>query len=119
MYCVYQKLLQLGDETWIHYFEPQRKIDHKMGLTKKAKRLVIAKRCKSTKKVLYAIFFSSEGPVVQVAIPKGRSITGHVYTNYVLKKVIIRNITKKRDQSLEFATFDFFMTAPQHINPRL
>lgn len=70
------------DETQIHYIESQRKIDDKMWLTKTAKRSVIAKPCQSKKKVLYAIFLNSEGPVVQVAIRKGRSTTGHVYKSY-------------------------------------
>lgn len=39
----------------------------------------IAKRCDSTEKLLYTIFFNSEDPEVKVAIPKYRSITWHVY----------------------------------------
>lgn len=58
-----------------------------MWLTMKTDCSVIAKRCQSTKKVLYAMFLKSEGPVVQVSIPKGRAITGHIYKNYVLNKV--------------------------------
>lgn len=65
---------------------------------------VIAKRCDSTKKLLYTIFFNSEDPVVKVAIPKDRSITWHVYRYYVLYKV--KHITKGSDQRLKFATFD-------------
>lgn len=63
-----------GDETRIHYYESPRKTD-------------IAKRCDSTKKLLYTIFFNKEDPVVKVAIPKDRSITGHVYRYHVLYKV--------------------------------
>lgn len=33
-----------GDETWTHYFEPQRIVDNNMWLTKKGKRPVKAKR---------------------------------------------------------------------------
>lgn len=69
------------DETWIHYIEPQKKIDDKMCSTKKAKHSDIAKRCQSKKKVFDAVFFSSEGSVLQVAILKGRSITEHVCKN--------------------------------------
>lgn len=39
------------------------------------------------KKKLYPDFFYIEGPVVQGAISKGQLITGHVYKNYVMKKV--------------------------------
>ena len=50
-----------GDETWVHYFEPVRKVGNKIWATKHSKRPIIAKRSLSTKKVLYAIFFSGEG----------------------------------------------------------
>ena len=47
----------------------------------------IAKRTISSKKMLYAIFFKSSGPVVQVPCPSGHTITGRFYKNSVLKKV--------------------------------
>ena len=43
-----------GDETWVHYFEPVRKVSNKIWVTKHSKRPIIAKRSLSTKKVLYA-----------------------------------------------------------------
>lgn len=92
--CIGRRLsgIATGDETWIHFFESQKKIDNRMWLTKKAKcpATCMAKRYQSSKKLLYAIFLNSEDMVVQVAIPKGWSITGHVYRNYVLKKVMTR-----------------------------
>ena len=47
----------------------------------------IAKRTISSKKILYAIFFNSSGPVVQVPCPSGHTVTGRFYKNSVLKKV--------------------------------
>ena len=41
----------------------------------------------SSKKMLYAIFFDSSGPVVQVPCPPGHTVTGRFYKNSVLKKV--------------------------------
>ena len=32
-----------GDETWVHYFEPVRKVSNKIEATKNSKRPVIAK----------------------------------------------------------------------------
>lgn len=46
----------LGDDTLIHYIEPQMKIDNNMWLTKKTKRPVIAKRRQSTGKVIIRNF---------------------------------------------------------------
>ena len=38
-------------------------------------------------KKMYAIFFNSSGPVVQVPCPSGHTVTGRFYKNSVLKKV--------------------------------
>ena len=87
--------LLTGDETWVHIFEPKRRADNKHGKRKdkkkkkkkKKKRTCIAKRTISSEKMLYAIFFNSRGPVVQVPCPSGHTVTGRFYKNSVLKKV--------------------------------
>ena len=76
-----------GDETWVHYFEPVRKVSNKIWATKHSKRPIIAKHSLSTKKVLYAIFFSGEGVAIKVPVKKGKSITGKYYKDVVLKKL--------------------------------
>ena len=78
--------LLTGDETWVHMFEPQRRADNKQW-KRKEKGPCIAKRTISSKKMLYAIFFNSSGPVVQVPCPLCHTVTGRFYTNSVLKKV--------------------------------
>ena len=79
--------LLTGDETWVHMFKPQRRADNKQWKRKDQKRPCIAKRTISLKKILYAIFFNSSGPVVQVSCPSGHTVTGRFYKNSVLKKV--------------------------------
>ena len=79
--------LLTGDETWVHMFEPQRRADNKQWKQKDQKRSCTAKRTISSKKMLYAIFFNSCGPVVQVPCPSGHIVTGRSYKNSVLKKV--------------------------------
>ena len=79
--------LLTGDETWVHMFESQRRADNKQWKRKYQKRPCIAKRTISSKKMLYAIFFNSSGPVVQVPCPSGHTVTGRFYKNSVLKKV--------------------------------
>ena len=76
-----------GDETWVYYFEPVRKVSSKIWATKHSKRPIIAKRSLRTKKVLYAIFFSGEGVAIKVPVKKGKSITGKYYKDVVLKKL--------------------------------
>ena len=68
--------LLTGDGTWVHMFEPQRRADNKQWKRKDQKRPCIAKRTISSKKMLYAIFFNSSGPVIQKP-----------HKNFVLKKV--------------------------------
>ena len=48
----------------------------------------IAKRTRSSKKMLCAIFFNSSGSVVQVPCPSGHTINCRFYMNSVQKKVI-------------------------------
>ena len=79
--------LLTGDETWVHMFEPQRRADNKQWKRKDKKRQCIAKRTISSKKILYAIFFNSSGPVIQVPCPSSHTVTDRVYKNSVLKKV--------------------------------
>ena len=64
--------LLTGDETWV---QPQIRADNKQWKRKDQKRPCIAKRTISSKKMLYAIFFNSSGPVVQVPCPSGHTVT--------------------------------------------
>ena len=69
-----------GDETWVHYFEPVRKVSNKIwATTKHSKRPIIAKLSLIAKKVLYAIFFSDEGVALKVPVKRGKNITGKYY----------------------------------------
>ena len=60
-----------------------------MWVTKKGRRHVGAKRIKSTKKAVYAIFFSCDGIAIQVPVTKGKSATRryNCYMYVVLKKL--------------------------------
>ena len=60
--------------------------ENKQWKRKDQKRPCIAKRTINSKKVLYAIFFNSSGPDVQVPCPSGHIVTGRFYKNSVLKK---------------------------------
>ena len=69
-------------------FQPQRRANNKQWKRKDKKRQCIANRTISLKKMLFAIFFNSSGPVVQVVpCPSGHTVTGRFYKNSVLKKV--------------------------------
>ena len=73
-----------GDETWIYHFQPDSKAKNKVWVSSEGDRPVIAHRCKTSNRMLYAIFFDSKGPVLQIPIPKGSSVTGKFYRESVL-----------------------------------
>ena len=41
----------------------------------------------SIKKVMYFIFFTNQGPVIQIAVPKGKSVNARFYKGNVLHKL--------------------------------
>ena len=48
-----------GDETWIYPFQPNSKAKNKVWVSSEGNRPVIARRCKISNRMLYAIFFDS------------------------------------------------------------
>ena len=78
---VAKKLLQMfqnqftnvvtGDENWVYYFQPVRKVSNKIWATKHSRRPIIPKRSLSAK-VWYAIFFSGERLAIKVPAEKGK-----------------------------------------------
>ena len=68
-----------GDETYVHIFEPQRKMDNKIWTTRDAHRSVIAKRTLSVTKVLSAVFFDITGHIVQASVSRGHPVAGIFY----------------------------------------
>ena len=105
-----------SDETWVHYFEPVRKVSNKIWATKHSKRPIIAKRSLSTKKVLCAIFFSGEGVAIRVPVKKGKSITGKYYKDVVLKK--LKKYYQKRSPATGFKHVGLLHDNAQLIPPQ-
>lgn len=77
-----------GDETWIYHFQPDSKAKNKVWVSSEGDRPVIARRCKTSNRMLYAIFFDSKGPVLQIPVPKGSSVTGKFYRESVLTQLV-------------------------------
>ena len=109
--------LLTGDGTWVHMFEPQRRADNKQWNRKDKKRPCIAKRTISSKKMLYAIFFNSSGPVSQVPCPSGHTVTGRFYKNSVRRKW--KSFTIRNDQAKDGQESTFYTTTPPSISVRL
>ena len=77
-----------GDETWIYHFQPDSKAKNKVWVSSEGDRPVIAHRCKTSNRMLYAIFFYSKGPVLQIPVPKGSSVTRKFYRESVLTELV-------------------------------
>ena len=76
------------DETWIYNFQPDSKAKNKVWVSSEGNRPVIARSCKTSNCMLYAIFFDSKGPVLQIPVPKGSSVTGRFYIESVLAQLV-------------------------------
>ena len=77
-----------GDETWIYHFQPDPKAKNKVWVSSEGHRPVIAPRCKTSNRMLYAIFFDSKGPGLQISVLKGSSVTGKFYRESVLTQLV-------------------------------
>ena len=73
------KTAVVGDESWIHYLEPHRKMSNRVWLTKNARRHCIATRITNAKKVMYTIFFTTKGLAIQFLLSKGKSLNARFY----------------------------------------
>ena len=61
-------------------------------------RPVIARRNKTVSKTMYAIFFDGHGPVLQVPVSKGSSVTGQFYKEQILEK-FVKVYTERRPRT--------------------
>ena len=77
-----------GDETWIYHFQPNYKAKNKVWVSSEGDRPVIACHCKTSNRMLYAIFFDSKGQVLQIPVQKGSSVTGKFYRESVLPQPV-------------------------------
>ena len=67
------------------------------------------------KKVMYAIFFNSRGETVQVAIPRGKTVTGKLYRRLFMKK--FQNYVKKSRPRLGLQSLTILHDkAPAHVS---
>ena len=79
-----------GDETWIYHFQLDSKAKIRFGFHLRATDLaaVIARHCKTSNRMLCAIFFDSKGPVLQIPVTKGSSVTRKFYRESVLTQLV-------------------------------
>jgi [histone H3]-lysine36 N-dimethyltransferase SETMAR len=76
-----------GDETWIHFYTVPSKESNKVWLKYGENRPQIARTAQNSKKRMFCIFFSAEGIVARILVPKGSTVTGNLYANDILPEV--------------------------------
>ena len=92
-------------------FNPILRLKKKVWVSSEGDRPVIARHCKTSNRMLYAIFLDSKGPVLQIPVPKGSSVTGKFYRESVLTQLVdfyqkhrprtsVRNIKLLHDNAL-------------------
>ena len=101
-----------GDETWVYHFQPNSKAKNKVWVSSEGDRPIIERLCKTSNRMLYAIFFDLKGPVLQIPVPKGISVTGKFCRESVLTQLSIRNA----DRALVSAASNYSMIMHRPIN---
>ena len=101
-----------GDETWVYHFQPNSKAKNKVLVSSEGDRPIIERLCKTSNRMLYAIFFDLKGPVLQIPVPKGISVTGKFCRESVLTQLSIRNA----DRALVSAASNYSMIMHRPIN---
>ena len=77
-----------GDETWLYFFEPDNMLNNQMWVGENNECPMVACRSRSVRRVMYALFFDSDGIVARVSVPENCSVTGTFYRDFVLSAVV-------------------------------
>ena len=75
-----------GNETWLYFFELDNKLNNKMWVGENNERPVVARG--SVRRVIYGLFFDSDGIVACISVPENCSVTGAFYRDFVLSAIV-------------------------------
>ena len=104
-----------GDETWIYHFQPDSKAKNKVWVSSEGNRPVIARRCKTSNRMLYAIFFDSK---VQSFKFQSRKVV--LSLESFTEKVFLLNLLisiRNADRAPVSAASNYSMITHRPINP--
>ena len=85
-----------GDQTWLYFSEPDNKLNNKMWVGENNECPVVARRSRSVGRVMYALFFDSDGIVARVSVPENCSVTG---TFYHVRSAVVNHYQVKRPRA--------------------
>ena len=101
-----------GDETWIHQYDPESKIQSKQWLPRGSAGPVKFKAERSAQKVMATVFWDSEGVILIDFLEGQKTITGNYYKG-VLQKLKTA-VEKKRRGKLHRGILFHHDNAPAH-----
>ena len=70
------------------FFQSDNKLNNKMWVGENNERPVIALRSRSVRRVMYALFFDSDGIVARVSVLENCNVTGTFYRDFVLSAIV-------------------------------
>jgi histone-lysine N-methyltransferase SETMAR len=101
-----------GDETWVHYYDPETKQQSMLWTARGGRPEVKAKVVPSAGKVMLTLFWDSKGPLLVDFLPPKTTITGLYYAELLSK---LRNaIKEKRRGKLSHGVMLLHDNAPVH-----
>ncbi len=101
-----------GDETWIHQYDPESKIQSKQWLPRGSAAPVKFKVARSAQKVMATVFWDSKGVILIDFLEGQKTITGNYYKG-VLQKLKTA-LAKKRRGKLQRGILFHHDNAPAH-----
>lgn len=100
------------DETWVHHFEPESKMQSKQWKRNTSPYPRKAKVVPSAGKIMASVFWDAKGVILIDYLPKGQTINGPYYANLIRKlRVAIR---EKRPGMLSRGVLYHHDNAPAH-----
>lgn len=102
-----------GDETWIHYAEPETKQQSKQWKRPGSPPPKKFKQAPSAGKVMAVIFWDHKGIILIDIVPKGCTVTAKYYTESVLPK-LSKNLKEKRPKLAQKNVLFLHDNAPAH-----
>ena len=90
---VLEKIITM-DETWVHYYEPESKIQSSVWKTPGTPPPKKAKAVKSVGKVMYMVFMDRNGVILSHAVPHGTTVNSTYYSKVSIIKLMMKVILK-------------------------
>ena len=100
------------DESWIHHYDPESKVQSKEWLRTGDPPPLKARRVLSAKKIMLSVFVDREGPVLTEYFPTGDTITGIKYADQLIR--LREAIIEKRRGKLKRRILFHQDNAPAH-----